>query len=321
MACVVDGKRVESIEKGQEGHIYTSVTPFYGEMGGQVGDTGVITSKNGEADVVDSIHPETGLTAHVVKVTDGQISVGDNVDLQVNAIKRALISRNHTATHILHWALREVVGEHVNQAGSYVSDKRLRFDFTHFEAVLPEELARVEKLANEKIMMGSTINIYETSLEDARKSGVTALFGEKYGETVRVVQAGDFSAELCAGCHAANTSEIGMIKIINESSVGSNARRIEAVTSIGAYDYLSERDVQLREVTSVLRCAPNQAAVRAQANIDEIKRLKKGIQTAVSVDTQDLMKTALDRVFVTSGGYKMIVAYIERLEGTDIKKW
>ena len=290
-------------------------------MGGQVGDSGVISAGNNEAEVVDTIHPEAGLTAHVVKVIDGEIKAGDEVELQLNAIRRAKIRRNHTATHILHWALRQVLGDHVKQAGSFVSDERLRFDFTHFEGVSDADLAKVEKLANEKVACAMDVQTYETSLDDARAKGVTALFGEKYGEVVRVVNVGDFSSELCAGCHAANTAEIGLIKITSESSVGSNARRIEAVTSMEAYNYLNERNNLLNDAAAILRCPVSQVTDRVNDKLAQIKQLEADIKNAQKSQNKDILADALKYVSDVAAGYKLLIHNLGDLQGSDIKHW
>ena len=236
-ALIKDGKRVDELACGDEGEVVLGITPFYAEMGGEVGDTGVMEGADEGSDlhieVLDTKAPEKGLVCHQVKVVRGSVHVGDTVRAVIDERRRARISRNHTATHILHAALRQVLGDHVKQAGSYVGPDRLRFDFTHFEGVTPEQIKQVEDVANDVVMQATAMNIYETSLDEAREAGVTALFGEKYGDTVRVVEAGDFSAELCGGCHVSNTAEIGFIKIVSESSVGANLRR--HVKQAGSY--------------------------------------------------------------------------------------
>ena len=213
LALVKDGKRVERLEAGESGEVVLDATPFYAEMGGEVGDTGTIFADGLVLEVQDTVAPEKGLSVHRVKVAEGAVARGDDVTAAVDALRRARITRNHTATHILHAALRQVLGDHVKQAGSYVGPDRLRFDFTHFEAMTPEQVAEVERVANDVVMRAIPTDIYETSLDAAREAGVTALFGEKYGEVVRVVTCGDFSRELCGGCHVGNTAEIGLVKI------------------------------------------------------------------------------------------------------------
>lgn len=291
-------------------------------MGGQVGDTGYIsnTDKN-EAEVSNTTVPEPGLISHNVKVINGSLSVGDKVDLEVDAIRRSRIQRNHSATHILHWALREVLGDHVNQAGSYVAADRLRFDFTHFEAVSPEDLKKVEQMANEKIMRATDLEIYTTSLKESRESGVTALFGEKYGEKVRVVKMGDYSAELCGGCHVKNTSEIGFVKILSESSVGANARRIEALTSYDAYNYCSELIADMDVAAAMLKGNKKNLVQNVEKTLANLKSLKKDIEFARSKESTDLRKELLKDVLKAKGGFDLMIVDCEDLGTYDIKEY
>lgn len=208
---------VEALTDGQRGTILVEETPFYGTMGGQQADTGVIVSENGEFTVEDTIHLQGGKVGHVGVMTKGMFKTGDTVTLKVDEENRALTARNHSATHLLHKALRTVLGDHVEQAGSLVTRDRLRFDFTHFSAMTPEEIRQVEEIVNKEIHAGLSVVTDEMSLEDAKKTGAMALFGEKYGETVRVVRMGDFSTELCGGTHVANTSSISSFKILSEA--------------------------------------------------------------------------------------------------------
>lgn len=312
LALVKDDTRVDSLKAGQTGEIILDTTPFYAEMGGEVGDTGTISSEAFTAEVIDTKAPEKGLVAHVVTVTSGTITVGENVTAQVDKLRRARISRNHTCTHLLHAALRSVLGSHINQAGSYVGPDRLRFDFTHFEAMTPEELAQVEKLANEQIMLALPMNIYETSLSSAREAGVTALFGEKYGETVRVVEAGDFSKELCGGCHVSNTSEIGLVKIISESSVGANTRRIEALTSFDALDYLNGFEAPMKELSSKLRTPVQDVVTRVESTLAQVKELTSELKKA-KTSSDDTLPESLDE-YIVDAGYPV---FVYRKDGLD----
>lgn len=300
LALVKDDARVDSLKAGQTGEIILDITPFYAEMGGEVGDTGTISSETFTAEVIDTKAPEKGLVAHVVTVISGTVTVGESVAAQVDKLRRARISRNHTCTHLLHAALRSVLGSHINQAGSYVGPDRLRFDFTHFEAMTPEELVQVEKLANEQIMLALPTNIYETSLSSARKAGVTALFGEKYGETVRVVEAGEFSKELCGGCHVSNTSEIGLVKIVSESSVGANTRRIEALTSFDALDYLNGFEVPMKELSSKLRTPVQDVVARVESTLAQVKELTSELKKA-KTSSNDILPESLDEYIVDAG--------------------
>lgn len=312
LALVKDDARVNSLKAGQTGEIILDITPFYAEMGGEVGDTGTISSETFTAEVIDTKAPEKGLVAHVVTVTSGTVTVGESVTAQVDKLRRARISRNHTCTHLLHAALRSVLGSHINQAGSYVGPDRLRFDFTHFEAMTPEELAQVEKLANEQIMLALPTNIYETSLSSAREAGVTALFGEKYGETVRVVEAGEFSKELCGGCHVSNTSEIGLVKIVSESSVGANTRRIEALTSFDALDYLNGFEVPMKELSSKLRTPVQDVVARVESTLAQVKELTSELKKA-KTSSNDILPESLDEYIVDAG----FPVFVYRKDGLD----
>ena len=312
LALVKDDARVDSLKAGQTGEIILDITPFYAEMGGEVGDTGTISSEAFTAEVIDTKAPEKGLVAHVVTVTSGTVTVGENVVAQVDKLRRARISRNHTCTHLLHAALRSVLGSHINQAGSYVGPDRLRFDFTHFEAMTSEELAQVEKLANEQIMLALPTNIYETSLSSAREAGVTALFGEKYGETVRVVEAGEFSKELCGGCHVSNTSEIGLVKIVSESSVGANTRRIEALTSFDALDYLNGFEVPMKELSSKLRTPVQDVVARVESTLAQVKELTSELKKA-KTSSNDILPESLDEYIVDAS----FPVFVYRKDGLD----
>ena len=311
VAIIANGERVEKLSAGEEGEIVLDTTTFYAEMGGEVGDTGTLRGTNAEADVLDTKAPEKGLVCHKAKVASGAIAVGDEVTAAVDGARRARITRNHTATHILHAALRRVLGDHVKQAGSYVGPDRLRFDFTHFEATTPEQLAEVERVANEEIMSAVSTNIYETSLDAARESGVTALFGEKYGDVVRVVECGEFSRELCGGCHVANTAEIGLVKITSETGVGANLRRIEAVTSFGALEYVNKIEAELKETAAELRVPLFDVSERTAANmktLKEFQKTRKAAKTAISDDGVNMLLSAAKQA---QGGYPVIISRVK----------
>lgn len=311
VALVRDGQRASSLSSGEGGEIILDSTPFYAEMGGEVGDTGAIASESGfVADVVDTQAPEKGLVCHTVKVLDGSISVGDEVTAAVEAKRRARITRNHTATHILHASLRKVLGDHVKQAGSLVTPDRLRFDFTHFEAVKPEQLAEIESIANDFIMQAHNTTIYETSLDAAREAGVTALFGEKYGDAVRVVEAGDFSKELCGGCHVRNTAEIGLVKIVSESSVGSNLRRIEAVTSYDALNYLNGFETELKATAAALKCRPMEVEARTEANQKAYKELQAELKQGKQAASDDGVNALVAAAQTAKAGYPVVIASV-----------
>lgn len=316
-AIVKDGERVEALQQGEEGEVILSLTPFYAEMGGEVGDTGTIEAEGVKLEVVDTKAPAKGLVCHAVKVAEGAVRVGDTVRAVVDELRRKRITRNHTCTHLLHAALRQVLGEHVKQAGSYVGPDRLRFDFTHFEGMTAEQIAEVERVANEVVMRAVPMAIYETSLDAARESGVTALFGEKYGDTVRVVEAGEFSRELCGGCHVANTAEIGFVKIVSESSVGANLRRIEAVTSFDALEYMNKIENELKEAAAELKVPMFDVSERTAANIRTIKEQeaeqKRAKKAAAEGNVAEHIKAMVDV------GYPLVIARIDGLDSGALR--
>ncbi len=309
-AIVRDGEKADALAAGEEGDVVLSATPFYAEMGGEVGDTGVISADGVKLEVVDTKAPEKGLTVHKVKVVEGALSVGDAVTARVDAARRASVTRNHTATHILHAALRQVLGDHVSQAGSYVGPDRLRFDFTHFAAVTAEQLSEVERVANEFIMSATPTNIYETSLDEARAAGVTALFGEKYGDVVRVVECGTFSRELCGGCHVANTSEIGFLKVTSETSVGANVRRIEAVTSLGALAYVNKLEAELKETAEVLRVPLFDVSERSAANVKQLREYQKAAKQTKNAVSDDNITKLVDKAVSSAAGYPVVISRV-----------
>ena len=308
LALVRNGERVDSLSDGEDGEVVLDQTPMYAEMGGEVGDTGTIAGPLAKLTVVDTKAPEKGLHAHRVHVDEGVLSVGDAVEVSVEAMRRARITRNHTATHLLHAALREVLGDHVAQKGSYVGPDRLRFDFTHFQAMTPEEIAKVEEVANLHVAKAIATNIYETSLDEARANGVTALFGEKYGDVVRVVEAGEFSRELCGGCHVKNTAEIGLIKITTETSVAAGVRRIEAVTSLGVLEYLNKVEAELKQAADVLRVPMFDVAERTAANQKAAREALAAAKKAKGAVSADAVTSLVDSAVQAKGGYPVIIA-------------
>lgn len=297
VALLADGKPVGELKAPATGAVVLDRTPFYAEMGGQVGDTGVLQGDGMRALVTDTKAPESGLTVHYVTVEEGVLSCGDTLEALIDEKRRARIRRNHTATHILHRALRQVLGDHVKQAGSLVAPDRLRFDFTHFEAVSREVLDQIEAVANKAIMEAHPVHTYETSLDEARKAGVTALFGEKYGDVVRVVDVDCFSQELCGGTHVENSAEIGFVKIVSEQSVGANMRRIEAVTSFDALAYVDRIQSELRQTAEVLGVPQFDANERAAMVVSQLKQLqgeiKRAKQAAVAGDVRERIEQAL----------------------------
>ncbi|MBQ2989468.1 MAG: alanine--tRNA ligase [Clostridia bacterium] len=303
--AIIDGETDRLTEiTGETAVIITNTTPFYGEGGGQVGDVGVIESENGRAIVTDT-KKNDGVYMHVCKMESGSFSVGDTVTLRIDTARRAAIARNHSSVHLLDAALREVLGTHIRQAGSYVDQNEARFDFTHFSAVTPDELARVELLVNEKILEGIAVSTFETDIESAKASGAIALFGEKYGKTVRVVKMGDFSAELCGGTHVDNTAKIGMFKIISEASVAAGTRRITAVTGLGAYAYMNRNEALIASAMKALKAGtPGDIVGKINTLSDDLKAIKKELESA-SAKLASAKADAMISSAVTVGGIRV----------------
>jgi alanyl-tRNA synthetase len=258
--------------------IFLDRTPFYAEAGGQVGDTGTIAGPTGRADVVDTTYALPGLHRHTVRIVEGEIAPGHEVTAAVDTGRREAIRRNHTGTHLLHWALREVLGSHVKQAGSLVAPDRLRFDFSHFEAVTAEQLEQVEALANHQVLANEPVKAYEVTKAEAERLGAIAFFGEKYGDVVRVVEAGPRSVELCGGTHVHALGTIGPIKITSESSIGANLRRIEAVTGVASLDRIRDEEKTLGRTATLLRVAPPEVPERVERLLDDQRSLADEIK-------------------------------------------
>jgi len=322
VALVQDGQEVESASAGSEVEVVLDRTPFYAEMGGQVGDTGKLTAPGLYVHVTDTKHRDGGLESHVGVVEEGTLSVGDSVTATIDAGRRELIRRNHTATHLLDAALKKVLGDHVNQAGSLVAPDRMRFDFTHFEALTKDELDRIEGMVNAEIFAAKPVVTQIMSIEDAKAAGAVALFGEKYGDVVRVVSAGaedtPFSRELCGGTHARNTADLGLFKIISESSVGSNSRRIEAVTSMGAIEYVDERLAQLDEVAAALKVRPSAVADRVEQLQQDLRTANHKLEAALTGAGSNQVAEALKSA-VQLNGYSCVIAKLEGLSGKELR--
>ena len=272
-AIATEDEIVEAIADGDMGTIVVDETVFYATMGGQAGDVGVITNGDGEFEVKDTIKLLGGKIGHIGQVTKGMFSVGDKVTLKVNKQNREDTGKNHSATHLLQKALKIVLGDHVEQAGSLVTADRLRFDFTHFQAMTPEEIKKVEDIVNNEIAENLPVITKEMSLEDAKKTGAMALFGEKYGETVRVVSMGDFSVELCGGTHVANTGVISAFKIVSESGIAAGVRRIEALTSTGLMKHYESIEEEMNLAAKVAKAEPLALVKKIEAMQEEIKAL------------------------------------------------
>lgn len=321
LALVREGERVSQASTGDDVEILLDRTPFYAEMGGQVGDTGTLTADGVHIDITDT-KSHGGLYAHIAHVTQGSVATGDVMHAVIDAHRRELIRRNHTATHLLDSALKIVLGDHVSQAGSLVDDVRLRFDFTHFEPLTSEQLHEVEDLVNVEIFAAKPVIMAVMGIEEAKQSGAVALFGEKYGDVVRVVSCGTedqpFSRELCGGTHARSTAELGVFKITSESSTGSNVRRIEAVTSLGALAWIDERLDALDEVSTELKCRPEDCAVRIRDLKTQIRDADQKLKQARMGSSADVIKTAFDTA-VSCGSYKVVVARLDGFEAAELR--
>lgn len=266
---------VDALSEGMEGTILVEETPFYATMGGQAADTGTITTADGTFEVADTIKLQGTKIGHVGKMVSGAIHTGDTVKLSVDESRRNLTANNHSATHLMQKALRLVLGSHVEQAGSLVDQEKLRFDFTHFSPMTDEEIAKVEQIVNENILRGLPVVTKEMTLDEAKKTGAMALFGEKYGEKVRVVQMGEFSSELCGGTHVENTRNISAFKILSESGVAAGVRRIEALTGAGLIAYYDQTERQLKQAAKALKAAPADVVKKITAMQEECKALAK----------------------------------------------
>ncbi|MDI6801782.1 MAG: alanine--tRNA ligase [Thermodesulfovibrionales bacterium] len=317
------GKIVTEVSGGEEAELFLDRTPFYGESGGQVGDVGIIykshesgvTSQESTAEVIDT-KKETGLHAHIVKIKKGSFKVWDKVKCAVDKEKRMSTARNHTATHLLHTALRNVLGEHIKQAGSYVSSDRMRFDFAHFYSLERNEIESIEDMVNEKVLENIKVLTEVADVKDAVKSGVIALFGEKYGEKVRVVRVGNFSAELCGGTHCRTTGDIGLFTIISEGSVASGIRRIEAVTGKAALDYLRQKNNELDKISEVLKT--DKPFERVEKLLGDMKELEKEIETLKGKIASQSSSSLIEKVKEING-IKVLSCRADGIEQKDLR--
>lgn len=321
LALVAGGERVDAAETGDEVEVVLDRTPFYAEMGGQVGDAGEIALDDTLLTVSDT-KAKGGLYVHHAVVSAGSIAVGAEVTARVSERRRALIRRNHTATHLLDAALKQVLGDHVNQAGSLLDDERLRFDFTHFEAVSTDQLRAIEDLVNEEIFAAKPVVTQIMGIDEAKAAGAVALFGEKYGDVVRVVSVGaedaPFSRELCGGTHVANSAEIGLFKIVSESSTGSNVRRIEAVTSLGAIAYLEGKETLLAQTASELKCREDEVPARAADLKGQVRAAEQKLRAALVGGSSDRIQTAI-AASIDCGAYRAVIARLDGLEARELR--
>ena len=319
VAIADESALTDELGKGSKGTIITDKTPFYGTMGGQVGDIGVIECKCGARfKVIETIHVAGGRTAHVGEVVEGTFKVGSEVKLAVDKENRAKTCRNHSATHLLQKALREVLGDHVEQAGSYQDPDKTRFDFSHHQAMTAEEIQKVEDLVNEKIAEALPVVTEEMSMEDAKKTGAMALFGEKYGDTVRVVKMGDFSIELCGGTHVSNTSHVGIFKIVSESGVAAGVRRIEALTGSNARAYYKNAECELNEAAKLLKTTPADLADHIKKLQEELKAVKSENESLKSKEAQAALGDVTDNAKDIKG-VKLIAECVKGVDMNDLR--
>ena len=320
-----DGELVDMLGAGEKGSVVLDKTPFYATSGGQVADTGVITADGVEFDVEDTSKNADGIYINSGMVKEGVVSVGNTVNAQIDADRRKSVMRNHTAAHLLQAALREVLGTHVEQAGQLVNDKEVRFDFTHFNPLTTEELSRVEAIVNKEILACAPVSMQEMPIEEAKKMGAMMLFGEKYGDIVRVVKAGDASTEFCGGTHVASTGELGLFKIVSEASVAAGVRRIVALTGTGVLNYLNECEDTVKFASATFKSADNEVKDRITAIVAENKAKDKEIQNLnaemTKLKSADMFSSAVD-----VDGLELYTAKVEgttpdalRSMGDDVK--
>ncbi len=313
-ALVANNEIIEKAEEGDEVSVILDITPFYAESGGQVGDTGKITGDGFVLEVEDVKRVVGGRFAHICRVVSGEVKVGSSCKAEIDVKRRMSIGRNHSTTHLLHKALRNVLGSHVEQAGSLVTPDRLRFDFSHFKAMTEEEIDRVEREVNQFILESLDIFVKEASIDEARQMGAMALFGEKYGDVVRVVKMGDYSVELCGGTHIATTSQAGMLKILSENGVAAGVRRIEAVTGEKAYEYLKEEESLIKEISEKLKSFPKECSKRIDGLLQQLKDTEKELNALKS----KLASGAVDEMISTAKEEKGVRYIAANIEGMDI---
>ena len=309
----------DSLKEGEEGTVITAKTPFYATMGGQKGDFGVIVTKNGTFDVQETVKLPGGRIGHIGKVVSGSIAKGETATLEVSALNRSNTCRNHTATHLLQEALRAVLGDHVEQSGSYQDGERTRFDFSHGQAMTAEEIKKVEAIVNEKIAEDLPVETKVMSLEEAKKTGAMALFGEKYGDTVRVVMIGDFSRELCGGTHVGHTGDIASFKILSESGVAAGIRRIEALTGRNVTAYYQEMEEKLAETARILKTTPASLTERAEHLMAELKALQSENESLKSKAAKEALGDVMDQV-VEVNGVKLLATKVSGVDMNGLRE-
>ena len=319
LSMVADAETLDRAEEGREVEIFLDKTPFYAESGGQVGDTGVIETETGSALVVDTQHAIQGLHGHRVKVTSGYLAVGQIARTSIDSPRREAIRKSHTGTHVLHWALRDVLGDHAEQAGSLVEPGRIRFDFSHFSQVASEELAEVELKANARLVANNGVTTTVTSRQDAEKMGALAFFGDKYGETVRVVKVGGYSTEFCGGTHTSSSGQVGPLVLISESSIGSNLRRVEALTGMAAYDHLVSVRGALARAGGLLRVSPGDVPGRLEQLLDKVAGLEKDLD-AIRAQSQGSVAEELAAGAEKDGESGLVVADVGEINSNELRQ-
>ena len=306
---VLDGEIVDSACEGDRAIFVLDKTPFYGEGGGQVGDIGTISSDNFEVEIIDTKKTSKGIVLMVGDVTEGIAKVDSNVHAKIDSKRRNNIRRNHSVTHLLHKALKEVLGTHVNQAGSLVRDDYMRFDFTHFEAISSEDLKKIEEIVNEEIYKALPVDTIITNPEEAAKLGAVGLFEEKYGDIVRVVKMGDFSIELCGGTHVKNTSEIGMFKILQEGGISSGVRRVECITGPAVYKYLNENLAQIDRISKLVKANKSEIEHKIETTQTELKEAQKEIESIKKDKAKSEIDNVLDSKFEIDEGFGLVYKF------------
>ena len=306
---VLNGEVVDSACEGQRAIFVLDKTPFYGEGGGQVGDIGTVTSDNFEIDIIDTKKTSKGIVLMIGDVTAGIAKVGSDVHTEIDVKRRNNIRRNHSVTHLLHKALKEVLGNHVNQAGSLVRDDYMRFDFTHFEAISQEDLKKIEEIVNKEIFRALPVETIITNPKEAAELGAVGLFEEKYGDIVRVVKMGDFSIELCGGTHVKNTSEIGMFKILQEGGISSGVRRVECITGPAVYKYLNENIEQIDRISKLVKANKSEIEHKIETTQNELKEAQKEIEIIKKDKAKSEVDNVLDTKFEIDGGFGLVYKF------------
>ena len=319
LAMVADGETVDRADEGMQVELFLSRTPFYGESGGQVGDTGIVETETGSGVVLDTRHALQGLHGHRVRVDSGYLAVGQQARGTIDSPRRDAIRRSHTGTHVLHWALRDVLGDHANQAGSLVEPGRLRFDFSHFTQVAPQELGEIEAEVNEKLIDNARVETIVTTKERAEEMGALAFFGDKYGDTVRVVQVGDFSTEFCGGTHTHTSAQVGPLLVMSESSIGSNLRRVEALTGPAAYQKLVDIRSDLDQAGRLLKAAPTEVPARVEALLERVGTLEAELDVIRSQRRGELAAELAGQA-TRVGDYSLVVAPAPGLDANALRQ-